>query len=248
MSDPLKPREYFLSEYFCDGSFYVLTSTSLGGSNFTPQEIAAILRGGGSSSESENLLQQGVCMPLSFPGDCALDSAIFILGDLTEQEENEWIGRIIWKLNIPCGKLVILCGGGDPGEFEHAVSGEPPEKHYQIFQVIEVPPGEYLVEVYAYVSSMTVDFYFEEDESLETWFQRTRPGLELPLWLQHFREQGFMGDLDHELVSYLIRLAPLQAAPQLPQPVAEMGWFEEFEFRRPELCPLGIKRSVILLS
>jgi hypothetical protein len=247
MPDPLKPRECILLEYFCDGSYYVLTSTSLGGSGLKPQDVALTLRGGG-GPEFENLLQQGVCLPLSFPGDCALDGAIFILGDLTEQEANEWIGRISWKLNIPCGKLVILCGGGDPGEFEHAVSGEPPEEHYQIFQVIEVPPGEYLVEVYAYVSSMTVDFYFEENEPPEAWFQHTRPDMELPLWLQHFREEGMMGDLDHELVSYLIRLAPLQTEPQLPKQAAEMGWFEEFEFRQPELCPLGIARSTLLLG
>jgi hypothetical protein len=247
MSNFLKSRQCIpLSEdYFCDGPYYVITSISLGGSDLSPQEVSTVLRQE-NEPEIKNLLHRGVCLPLFFPGDCAFDDAIIVLGNLTEQEANEWIGRISWKLNIPCGKLVILCGGGDPQEFEYAVSGNPPEEHYEIFQVIDVPPGEYLVEIYAYVSSMTVNVYFEEDESLEEWFQRTRPGMELPPWLQSFKEEGMVWELENELVNYLVRLAPLQTAPPLPKLIDGMGWCGEFEFRRPELCPLGIERSAIL--
>jgi hypothetical protein len=120
-------------EFFCDGHFYVLTSTSLGGSSFTPSDISNIL---GESNEGgiEQLLQQGVCIPLYFDPDCELDGCtLFVLGDLTEEEENQWVGKLSWKLNIPCGKLVLLCGGGDEDELAYAISGNPPKEHYEIF-------------------------------------------------------------------------------------------------------------------
>jgi hypothetical protein len=120
-------------EFFCDGHFYVLTSTSLGGSSFTLSDISNIL---GESNEGgiEQLLQQGVCIPLYFDPDCELDGCtLFVLGDLTEEEENQWVGKLSWKLNIPCGKLVLLCGGGDEDELAYAISGNPPKEHYEIF-------------------------------------------------------------------------------------------------------------------
>jgi len=211
-------------DFFCDGPYYVLTSTSLGGSNLSTEELSERL-GRGDPSEIEALLKHGICLPLYFGGDCALDQVtLFVLGDLTEQEEHDWIGRVISKLSIPCGKFVLLCGGGDPDEFAYAISGNPPHANYQIFQVIEVPPGEYLVEVYAYLSSMTVQLSLSEyDEhwnliehkELESWYQEYRPGI---------------AD-----INYVIRLAPLIENPPIPQLDSEMGWCGVFEFRQPEL-------------
>lgn len=211
-------------EFFCDGHYYVLTSASLGGSGFQPEELSNIL-GYPEEQEIEKLLRDGVCIPLFFDGDCALDShTLFVFGDLTEQEEHDWIGRLSAKLNIPCGKFVILCGGGDADELAYAISGKPPKQHYEIFQVIEVPPAEYLVEIYAYLPSMTVQQSLEEyDENwnliehkaLEEWYQANRPGI---------------AD-----IGYIIRLVPLETEPPLPRLVPEIGWCGEFEFRQPEI-------------
>lgn len=212
------------NRFFCDGFYYVLTSTSLGNSGIKPEEISDSL-GYSKDSEIENLLKQGICLPLFFDGDCALDNnTIFVLGQLTEQEENDWIGRLVWKLNIPCGKLVLLCGGGDPDDFAQAISGEPPPENYEFFQVIDVSPGEYLVEIYAYLSSMTVQQFLhqydenwnrKENEKLHQWYQTHRPGI---------ADTG-----------YIIRLAPLENEPSFPKLVPEIGWCGEFEFRQPEL-------------
>lgn len=210
--------------FFCDGHYYVLTSASLGGSTLKPEEVSHIL----SSAEEqgiEDLLRRGICIPLFFNGDCALDQhTLFVVGDLTAQEEQNWIGRFSWMLNIPCGKFIILCGGGDADEFAYAISGNPPKPNYEIFQVIDVPPGDYLVEIYAYLSSMTVQLSLEEyDENwnlventaLKQWYELHRPGI-----------PG---------IAYIIRLVPLAIEPPLPQWVPEIGWCGVFEFRHPDL-------------
>ncbi len=212
------------NEFFCDGHYYVLTSASLGGSGLTPEAVSHVL-GHADAQEIEGLLRQGVCIPLFFDGDCALDgSTVFVLGDLTDQEEHDWIGRLSWKLNIPCGKFIILCGGGDEDELADAISGKPPEPNYQIFQVIDIAPAEYLVEVYASLSSMTVQLsleayddkgHLQENKALGQWYQANRPGI--------------------DGISYIIRLVPLETEPPLPKLVPEIGWCGEFEFRQPEL-------------
>lgn len=225
VSAPESRRLIPISEgFFCDGHYYVLTSASLGNSNLEPEEIADAL-GYSKAQEIESLLKRGICIPLFFNGDCALDgNTVFVLGDLTEQEETDWIGRLAWKLNIPCGKLVLLCGGGEAEDFAQAISGAPPPENYEFFQVIDVSPGEYLVEIYAYLSSMTVQLSLHEyDESwnlqenvvLHQWYQAHRPGV---------------AD-----IGYIIRLSPLVKEPPFPQLVPEIGWCGEFEFRQPEL-------------
>jgi len=221
----LEPRQSIpiSNEFFCDGHCYVLTSASLGGSELKPEELSEVLIRS-DAQEIENLLRRGICIPLCFGGDCALDNnTIVVLGELTEQEEQDWIGCLAWKLNIPCGKFIIHCGGCDPDELAYTLSGNSPEPNYQIFQVIEVPPGEYLIEVYAYLSSMTVQLSLEgygenwklkHNKKLKQWYEINRPG------------QADIG--------YIIRLAPLKTEPPLPRLVPE-GWCSEFEFRYPEL-------------
>jgi hypothetical protein len=205
------------NEFFCDGHCQVLTSSSLGDRGVTAQELSQTLFSGDEGKIIE-LLRKGVCFPVCFIGDCALDNnTIFVLGDLNEQEERDWIGRLSWKLNIPCGTL-ILCCGCDEYDLNQATSGQPPDENYVIFETIKVPPAEYLVEIYAFLSSMTVqvslDVFdekegYREDEELKRWYQENRPGL--------------------DDVGYVIRLKPLETEPSLPK--LEGGWFGEFEYR-----------------
>ncbi|MBD1911667.1 MULTISPECIES: hypothetical protein [unclassified Leptolyngbya] len=210
-------------DFFCDGYYYVLTSSSLANSGLKPEELATIL-GESEPSHIEDVLRRGICIPLFFDGDCALDNhTIFVLGDLTEAEERDWIGRISWKLSIPCGKLILQCGGGDEEDLAHAISGRPPEPNYQFFQVIDVLPGEYQVNVYAYLSSMTVQVFLHpfieaEDrmqryEAMEAWYKTHRPG--------------------PPDIGYIIQLTPLEQEPPFPDLVPEIGWCG-FEFREPD--------------
>ncbi|HSM84445.1 MAG TPA: hypothetical protein VLS96_22350, partial [Nodosilinea sp.] len=115
-SIPLAP------DFFCDGHYYVLTSTSLGGSGLQPKELSDTLAQADEPAITD-LLRRGICIPLCFDGDCALDSVTtVVIGDLTAQEEHDWIAKITGQLTIPCGKMVILCGGGDADELAHAIS------------------------------------------------------------------------------------------------------------------------------
>ena len=150
--------------FFCDGASYLLTSSSLGGSGLTAEEVQDIIFEESDEKTTRLLLEKGVCLPIFFPGDCALDGETeFVIGDLTEREEQAWQARLVWKLNIPCGKL-ILCCGCLAEDLEPAINGEKPDEHYEIFQVIDVPPDEYKVEIYAYAGSQTVRVELETDE------------------------------------------------------------------------------------
>jgi hypothetical protein len=152
-------------DFFCDGSSYLLTSSSLGGSGLTAEEMQDIIFEESNEKTTRRLLEKGVCIPIFFPGDCALDGETeFVLGDLTEREEQAWQARFVWKLNIPCGKL-ILCCGCLAEDLEPALAGEKPDPHYTIYQVIDVPPDEYKVEIYAYDGSQTVRVALDNDET-----------------------------------------------------------------------------------
>lgn len=218
MAKSLEPsiRILMSAEFFCDGHYYVLASNSLGGSHFTPLELSNIL-GDGNEAQIEELLKQGVCIPLFFEADCELDGGtLFVIGDLTDEESNQWIGKLVGKLNIPCGKLVLLCGGGHEDMIAEAISGNPPDPNYVVFQAIDVPPGEYQVEIYAYLSSSIAQNYLEEQEAtVQEWFQLNCSG--------------------SEAVGYIIRLVPLETEPPLPKLVPEVGWCGEFEFRQLDL-------------
>ena len=93
--------------FFCDGAWYVLSSSSLGGSDLTDAGIGAMFQSEDSGVFTK-LLANGVCLPLHFPGDCALDPAVIIEGDLDEEEERGWIGRLRSKIEIPRGEFMIM--------------------------------------------------------------------------------------------------------------------------------------------
>ncbi len=242
--------------FFNDGFWYVLSSTSLGGSQLSPAQIVEKLQGQ-DTAELKQLLQAGVCLPLFFPGDCALDDAVVVIGDLTEQEEAEWIGRIQAVLNIPCGEFMVMGGGGVEEDFEVALSHfEAPDPFFVFFEKFKLQPGTYLVEVYAFLGSMTVNVAWDNpkgnagQESLTGWWQRTRPNQDYPQWLTGYLENDYVDSSEFGLLEYLIRLKPISEAEaaQIPVPavVEENGetyWCGVFEMRRPEPCPMGIDRE-----
>ncbi|NKB18807.1 MAG: hypothetical protein HC770_13675 [Pseudanabaena sp. CRU_2_10] len=210
------------SEFFCDGHYYVLTSSSLGESNYTPLELANILRGA-NAPEIEALLRQGVCIPLYFEADCALDGfTLFVIGDLTEEESDEWIGKFVAKLNVPCGKLVLLCGGGDEEMITEAISGNPPDPNYVVFQAIDLPPGDYQVEIYAYLQSTIARCHLED-------YKEAKKGSVL----EWFNWQDYE-DLEDGDIGYIIRLIPFTTEPPLPKLDPDIGWCSVFEFRESE--------------
>lgn len=214
---------------FCDGHCYLLTSASLGGSGLTAEEMQDILFAENDERTTKLLLEKGVCFPICFPGDCALDGATtFVLGDLTEQEERAWMARLVWKLNVPCGKL-ILCCGCLAEDLEPALTGEKPDPNYEIYQVIDVPPDEYLVEIYAFYPSQTMQVALdgeldEYDDLDDDQFDEDEYGERILKVEAKYRE--------YDGAAYIIRLTPLvKAVPPPPPPKIEGGWFQQFEFR-----------------
>ncbi len=234
--------------YFCDGAYYLITSSKLGG--LTPEVLAEKVSGS-QEADIKELMSSGVCIPVAFQGDCAMDSAVIVVGDLTAQEEAEWIGKISGRLKIPCGKLIVTCGGGDADTIEGAVSGKGlGESFTDYFQTVDVEPGDYLAEVYAYYPSIHGNFFFCKDEydsdtepmgEWKKWFQETRPGEALPPWLQEFKEYDMPGELSN-LVSYIIRLAPLNGAAPEPELDPDIGW-AAFVMRKPDKAPYGVLRE-----
>ena len=218
MSEKLTKRIRINKDMFCDGHGYLLTSTSLGGSDLTAAEVSETLfRGDG--EKSLEMAKKGICFPIAFEGDCALDeNTLFVIGDLNEQEERNWIARLRWKLNIPCGKLVLVCGWAEE-DIEQAMLGESPDRGYPMYQTIEVPPNEYLVEIYAYIESLTVQLSFDEEDENGYLIEN-----EEQAELYKKKYPGIEG------VDYIIRLSALKTEPKMPR--MEESWFEDFEFRQ----------------
>jgi len=204
-------------DFFCDGHGYVLTSASLGGSGLNPSQFSDLVLNG-SSDDIAPLLAQGICMPILFESDCSLDrKTLFVIGNLTNQEENDWRARLTWKLNIPCGKLILLCSCVTE-DVAHAISGRPPRENFMIFQVIDVPPDLYKVDIYAYPSSPT---FVEtlDDKDYEKYEEKV-----LELDLDDYDNEGNLTS-----VGYIISLSPLKAELQLPE--TSDAWLEKFTFR-----------------
>lgn len=198
-------------EFFCDGHYVVLLSRSIGGSGISPHELSEIL-GGGSAEAMSDLLRRGVCLPICFGTDCAMDSGtLFVVGDLDDVHERGWVARLTGMLAIPCGRLVLVCGGGIGDELARAVSGEPADPDYCIYQTIDVPPGDYRVDVLAYPESVTVGMMHErlrDDEIREKYSDR-------PVVAE----------------SYVVQLTPLAGDLPLPALVEDIGWPGVFEPR-----------------
>ena len=199
------------TEFFCDGHYSVLLSQSLGRSGIDPHKLADML--GESDPETlKDLLRRGICLPIDFGTDGALsDGSRFVIGELDAAHEKAWIGRLTGKLSIPCGKLVLLCGGGVGEDLARAVSGKAPDKDYVIYQTLDVPPGDYRVDVLAYVESPTVMLHHEDldEDDIRDKYKH------LP------KVEDF----------YVIHLTPLKGDVPLPALIEDAGWPGVFEFR-----------------
>lgn len=234
-------RVHTVGDFFNDGPVYLLYSSSLGGSGMTAAQLEEVINSD-DPAEVRHLLERGVCLPLYFPGDCALDQAVIVEGDLTESEEAEWIGRLRARLEIPCGEF-ILQAFGQAHEIEEATTHDhAPDLHAVHFVKVQLAPGSYLIEVYAFVSSTTVnDFWGGPDgvDEVVGWWHRSRPGTEPPQWLEDYQRDGYVQS-EQGLLEYLIRLVPAKEDIPIPRQEDELGLGGVFEERRPTRCPVGI--------
>lgn len=234
--------------FFNDGHWYTLTSVALGG--MSPEKLADALWDD-TGERIRQLLEDGVCLPLAFDADCVLDLRTrFVIGDLSADEEAEWIARVRGRLLIPDGKFVLV--GGAMAEDFGAIGSDRTSG----YDIVEVEPGRYIVEVYAFVGSYTVNelFYDEDDRAagsrekapsarrLLEWWRNTRGNVPPPEWLELWIEEGYVDNDDCELLAYVIRL--VESDEKIPVPRQDQHyewWVTEFQARKPEKCPRGIK-------
>ena len=116
--------------------------------------------------------------------------------------------------DFEAGDSVRQTGAALRRSMERAVSGKPPQKDFCIYQTIDVPPGDYRVDVFAYVDSVTVGSH-EDNEDLEP-----EEMAEKYKHLPTVRE------------SYVVQLTPLRGDLPIPQLTEETNWPGVFEFRR----------------
>ena len=208
----------------------------------------------GESKYSESAQQQGHYMSVLLDHKNGFSGQL-VVGELTEEETAEWIGRQNGRLDLPCGQLVI------PG------------------QIIRVPGGKYEVEVLAYFPGETAfrcadnkwhkplwqpdrqRHEFLGREALGSYFRRTHPDDEFPGWLNAVCLEDPREDPGHEqdwrdargenfdealirlgtsstcCIDLLIHLIPVEDFSTRPL-VARQMW--PWHSRQPKVCPLGI--------
>lgn len=133
------------SPFFCDGHGYLLFSSSLAGASV---EEFCQAHYQGNARDRKALVRRGVYLPLLFNGDCMLDNALIVVGELLPEEANQAIPALTWKLSIPCGHLIISAECGEEEYIQNAVQNKRQE-HYEVFEWVDVPPGDYQVDLYA---------------------------------------------------------------------------------------------------
>ena len=197
----------------------------------------------------KNLTEKGALMATALYQDDGYFVRVLI-GDLNAEEQSEWTARVGWKLNLESGKMVVS-GVCDPDlekylkEFPAAETGGD----YELGCLVEVPKGEYAVTIYSYPpndlsggwmaleapSSYKTCFGQDSDIKYEDpldYFSRTRPGQTAPEWLTEGWEEN-------DYLDFLIHLAPL--AEDLPLPEIGDDGCLLWQFRKPEICPVGIR-------
>ena len=183
------------------------------------------------SPEWEKAVSKGEMLPLTLVQDDPFIIRVVAGGPLTAQEEEEWLARVDWHLNVPDGKLCIT--GGAVFTNDDYDTGDPQSEDY--VGEVPIPKGRYRAALYTHIhvvnGGSVLDHLaggYEKGESLESWFARTRPG-EAPSNAE-------------EHVGFLLHLEPIATAPKTGLSVLPAeGWFTGLEnARRPERCPLGL--------
>ncbi len=194
-------------------------------------------------------VQEGIIIPISLVQDGSPHIRL-ITDELTEQEEAEWVDKIVWKLRVSCGNLVFE-GGFDP---------RGPKEDFM--RSIPISPGEYSVEVYTFYWGINGSDCLRGDlsEPVGTWYRRTHPGKDFPNTMKFYLGENSDEDPGHEeewddlynseeyeeleepdFVDFLIRLSPLDRSDSELQCDSD-GWFPiGINPRKPAVCPTGIK-------
>lgn len=191
------------------------------------------------SPEWKKAVGRGDLLPLSLVQDDSFVIRIVAGEALTAREDEEWVSRVDWHLNVPDGRLCVT--GGSVLTNEDYDESEAYSE--QFVGEVAIPKGRYRASLYSMLHGINGDSVLDhlagghrKAESREDWFDRTRPGREMP------DDDAGEGP---ERVGFLLHLEPVSAAPKTGlSGLPEDGWFSGVEnARKPELCPLGLEAS-----
>ena len=211
-------------------------------------------------TEWETAVKKGELIPIELIQDDEFVVRVVVGGELTTAEQDEWTGRLDWKIKVPDGKLVV-CGGS---EFvsEACEASERAEHWSDYSRTLVIPRGEYRVAFYMNFNGINGHACLQsarggdEPEPLGEWFRKTRPGEAFPAWLHNDCVSDPAEDPGHEaewkkaarieekqtrLVDFLLHLTPLEEDASLTMPALEQGWFSTpSQLREPQRCPAGL--------
>lgn len=202
----------------------------------------------GGAAGLKELVLQGAIIPASLYQDDGYNVRVCRDGDLTDEEKAEWTSRAAWKLNLESGQMVVsgvIPEDDELSEFEAAENGG----EYWTGCFLEIPKGEYAATIYSYPPndlaggwmrlekpdlfkmcfSSTADLQYEKPLD---YFNRTRANETPPGWIKDGYEQA-------NFLDFLIHLVPLAGDLKMPgfEPDGCLVW----EYRKPEICPVGIR-------
>lgn len=228
-----------------------------------------LLRSVGISPERKEILENlpgaianGWAVPFELVQDDSFNLRV-VVGELSTQEQAEWVGKVQWHLLAPSNRLVLETG------LEPNLTDEEAQA-----LALEVPTGSYRVTLYAHLPGVNAWACLREaghTESLGEWFRRTRGNEPMPDWLlvrlaeapgedpghEHEWESFLLTDdfveaqirlRQNPPIDFLLHFDPLApGAPcrnrktRRPRPAAENA-------RKPEKFPLGLIAKDIVLS
>ncbi|AFY72433.1 hypothetical protein Syn7502_00266 [Synechococcus sp. PCC 7502] len=238
------------------GCLIWLACKDLGGLSY--EELDSLIQGNNPEKAKQFIFEHKAYLAMDLYQDDGYTVRV-VFGDLNQQEHEEWVARVRWHLNIPSGNLVVSGSLGSEDEFEEMPSVAETEDTEFLECYVEVPPSQYQVEVYSYapgdLSTGWEQIIGDEDswckpspdierESLQDYFTRTRFGEAPPPWIAYEiadpeakTRELYEASITTKYINFVIRLSPV--LENIPKPELDRGCLN-WEFRKPEQCPLGI--------
>ncbi len=196
----------------------------------------------------EELTRRGAIMAMSLYQDDGYGVCVRVGGELSAEECAQWTSHVAGRLIVESGQLVVsgvIPEDDELSDFEPAVEGE---SHWS-GAIVDVPGGEYRCDIYSYPPNDLAGGWkriedcgffksaFGQDPNItyekpEAYFARTRPGESAPAWVTN----GFE---DATFFEFLVHLTPL--AGTFPEPVFEEFGCLQWNYRKPEVFPIGIR-------
>lgn len=205
-----------------------------------------------------SLLERKIFLPMGLYQDDGYRVRV-VIGDLNDQEATEWVAMVRWQLDLSCGAMLIsgILGDGHEVDLIPDIESLDPSTLDCLECYVRVPQGIYQVEVYSYPPGDLSTGWGQivnpqlfsptsgiGSENLANYFHRTRPGQEPPLWITcDILDDHEATASEIKYVDFVVRLMPLnleQSQSMLPPNFNAMGGEVLWNFRKPDLCPLGI--------